>query len=93
MPDVVLCASDMLAQGIIVEASAAGLKVPDDIAVVGFGNAAIAGEMRPTITTVEIDGRRLAQESLQVLRDRLEGKGLEKKTVDLGFTIIGRESA
>lgn len=93
MPDVVLCASDMLAQGIIVEASAAGLKVPEDIAVVGFGNAAIAGEMRPTITTVEIDGRRLAQEIMQVLRERLDGEGFDKKTVDLGFKIIGRESA
>lgn len=93
LPDVVLCASDMLAQGIIVEASAAGLKVPEDMAVVGFGNAAIAGEMRPTITTVEIDGRRLAQETMNVLRERLNGEGFEKKTVDLGFKIIGRESA
>ncbi len=93
MPDVVLCASDTLAQGIIVEASSAGLQVPEDIAVIGFGNAAIAGEMRPTITTVEIDGRRLAQETLQVLRERLNDDGFDKKTVDVGFTIIGRESA
>lgn len=93
LPDVVLCASDMLAQGIIVEALAAGLKVPEDLAVIGFGNAAIAGEMRPTITTVEIDGRRLAQEALTMLRKRLEGDEIDKKVVDIGFKIIGRESA
>src|SRR5690606_15435621 len=35
-PDVVVCGSDHLAQGLIVEAQAAGLRVPDDLGVVGF---------------------------------------------------------
>jgi LacI family gluconate utilization system Gnt-I transcriptional repressor len=67
-PDVVICGSDHLAQGLIIEAHAAGLRVPDDLAVVGFGNSAIAGDMRPTITTVDIDGARIAREAIAAIR-------------------------
>ncbi|HWU02929.1 MAG TPA: LacI family DNA-binding transcriptional regulator, partial [Novosphingobium sp.] len=72
-PDVVVCGSDYLAQGVIVEAQAAGLRVPDQLAVVGFGNSNIAGDMRPTITTVDIDGARIAREAIAAIRRHAEG--------------------
>ncbi len=93
MPDVVLCGSDYLAQGIIVEAEAAGLKVPDDLAVMGFGNSLIAGEMRPTITTVDIDGSRIAREVMSVLRRHGAGEEIPHNSIDVGYRIIARESA
>lgn len=92
-PDVVVCGSDALAQGIIVEAQAAGLRVPDQLAVMGFGNSAIAGEMRPTITTVDIDGARIAREAIAAIRAHsAEGRG-EQRSIDVGFRLIARESA
>lgn len=93
MPDVVLCGSDYLAQGIIVEAEAAGLKVPDDLAVMGFGNSLIAGEMRPTITTVDIDGSRIAREVMSVVRRHGAGEEIPHNSIDVGYRIIARESA
>lgn len=88
-PDVVVCGSDYLAQGIIVEAQFAGLRVPEDLAVVGFGNASLAGEMRPTITTVDIDGGRIAREAIAAI-DRSDSGN---RIVDVGFRLIARESA
>ncbi len=93
MPDVIVCGSDSLAQGIIVEARAAGYNVPDDIAVIGFGNSMIAGEMRPTITSVEIDGARIARETIAVMHRRAAGLTPEETKIDIGFTIVARESA
>ncbi|WOF45442.1 LacI family DNA-binding transcriptional regulator [Sphingopyxis indica] len=93
MPDVVVCGSDYLAQGIIVEAQATGLRIPDDLAVMGFGNSLIAGEMRPTITTVDIDGSRIAREVMAVLRRHGAGEEISHKAIDVGFRIIARESA
>lgn len=92
MPDVVICGSDHLALGMIVEAQNAGLKVPDDLAVMGFGNSAIAGEMRPTITTVDIDGARIAREAMAAIARYQEGQDLSSRTVDVGFRLIARES-
>lgn len=93
MPDVVVCGSDWLAQGLIVEAMASGFKVPDDIAVVGFGNSSVADEMRPTITTIDIDGRRIAREAIALLRRRADGEKIANRSVDVGFRLIARASA
>jgi LacI family gluconate utilization system Gnt-I transcriptional repressor len=93
MPDVVVCGSDYLAQGIIVEALASGLRVPEDIAVVGFGNSSIAGEMRPTITSVEVDGARIAREAIAAIRRHGSSPEKMERWVDVGFKLIARESA
>ena len=89
----VVCGSDYLAQGLIVEAQAAGLKVPEDLAVIGFGNSSIAGEMRPTITTIDIDGARIAREVLAAIRAHSAGEELPRRAIDVGFRLIARESA
>jgi LacI family gluconate utilization system Gnt-I transcriptional repressor len=93
VPDVVVCGSDHLAQGLIVEAQTAGLRIPDELAVVGFGNASIAGEMRPTITTVDIDGGRIAREAMAALLRRAKGGDGGGRRIDVGFRLIARESA
>ena len=92
-PDVVVCGSDYLAQGLIIEAQAAGLRVPDDLAVIGFGNSSVAGDMRPTITTVDIDGARIAREAIAAIRRHSAGEPLAQRVIDVGFRLIARESA
>lgn len=91
-PDVVVCGSDWIAQGLIVEAQAAGIRVPDQLAVTGFGNLRLAGDMRPTITSVDVDGARIAREVMRVLRARAAGEAVEQR-IDVGFRVIARESA
>ena len=92
-PDVVVCGSDWIAQGLIVEAQAAGIRVPDQLAVTGFGNLRMAGDMRPTMTTVDVDGVRVARETLRVLRALSANETLPERRIDVGFRIIARESA
>ncbi|MEP7313288.1 MAG: LacI family DNA-binding transcriptional regulator [Pseudomonadota bacterium] len=92
-PDVIVCGSDVLAQGVIIEAQAAGVRVPDQIAVVGFGNLSIAGDMRPSITTVDVDGARIGREAVAVLRRRAAGEQIVDRHIDVGFRLIARESA
>ena len=91
-PDVVVCGSDHLALGMIIEAQAAGLRVPDDLAVMGFGNSSIAGEMRPTITSVDVDGARIAREVMAAIGRHQQGQGMNTRRVDVGFRLIARES-
>jgi LacI family transcriptional regulator, gluconate utilization system Gnt-I transcriptional repressor len=93
MPDLVICSSDWLAQGVLVEAMAAGVRVPDELAVIGFGNFALAAEMRPTMTTVDIDGARIGREAVELLRRRSRGEPIEQHTIDVGFKLIARDSA
>ena len=92
-PDVVVCASDPLAQGIVVNAQAIGLRVPADLAVIGFGNTRLAEEMHPAITSVEIDGTRIAREAVGILRRRAGGLPQTDRWIDVGFRIVPRETA
>ena len=92
-PDVIIAGSDGLAQGLIVEATHAGFSIPDDLAIMGFGNRSVAADMRPSITTIAIDGARIGQEAARLLHQRSEGQLQDDRILDIGFRIIERESA
>jgi len=54
-PDAIVAASDMMAVGAIVAIEQAGLRVPEDIAVVGYDDSPFAAAMWPALTTVRQD--------------------------------------
>jgi DNA-binding LacI/PurR family transcriptional regulator len=54
-PTAVLCFSDAIAIGVVDAARDAGLRVPDDLSVVGFDDIPMARRMRPALTTVHQD--------------------------------------
>lgn len=93
MGGVIFCSSDQYAQGVITEANARGLRVPQDIAVIGFGDQAFAEHTWPSITTIRVDRDTLGVEAANALLDRFGGGPAGPATIDLGFTLIRRESA
>jgi LacI family gluconate utilization system Gnt-I transcriptional repressor len=88
----VCCSSDGLAQGVMVEAQARGLRVPQDLAVCGFGDADFAAHLHPSLTTVHVDGARIGRLAAQLILDRCNGRAIPDPVVDLGFRIVERES-
>lgn len=88
----VYCSSDGLAQGVLVEAAARGLRVPQDLAVCGFGDADFAAHLRPSLTTVHVDGPQIGRLAARLIIDRCKGKTADQPVIDLGFRIVERES-
>jgi LacI family gluconate utilization system Gnt-I transcriptional repressor len=88
----VFCSSDGLAEGVLTEARARGLRVPEDLAVCGFGDADFAAHLEPSLTTVRIDGARIGLEAAQLLLRRLRGETVDEPVRDVGFEIIERRS-
>jgi LacI family gluconate utilization system Gnt-I transcriptional repressor len=72
--DVVACSSDALAHGVITEAQARGLRVPQDVGVIGFGDLAFARDAHPSITTVRIDGTAIGRQAARFIVERAEGR-------------------
>ena len=91
--DVVVCASDWLAHGAMTEANARGLSIPDDLAVIGFGDLEFATALTPSLTTIAIDGQAIGREAAKLFLERAIGATVEKRLVDVGFTFIPRASA
>ncbi len=94
-PDIdgVFCSSDLLALGLLTEALVLGFKVPDRLAVIGFGDVYFARDLHPALTTVRIDGTRMGKEAARCIVDRVEGRAVPERVIDIGFTIIERASA
>lgn len=91
---VIFCSSDLLAHGAIIEAHSRGLRVPEDIAVIGFGDQDFAADIVPGITTVKVDRAALGQAAATAILNRLQDNSESgEKVLDLGFQILRRGSA
>jgi len=100
--DVVFCSSDVLAHGVMTEAQARGLAMPQDISVLGFGDLPFAAHTHPALSTVRIDGTAIGQQAACFIIDRVDGRVNDRSasgTVpehaliqDIGFTLVARGS-
>ncbi len=92
-PDVVVCSSDTLAAGVMAEAQRRALRVPDDLAVMGFGDLSLAAHLHPALSTVRVGGERIGRQTAQALLASLEDRTASPSRVDVGFEIVARASA
>ncbi len=90
--DVVFCSSDMIAHGVMTEAQARGMSMPEDVAVMGFGDLSFAAHTHPMLTTVHIDGTGMGSQAARFILDRVEGRDVGLRVRDLGFSIVERAS-
>lgn len=91
--DAVFCSSDLLALGVITEAQARGIPVPQQLSVMGFGDLDFAADVLPSLTTVRINGTAIGRQAAQFIVDRAEGRAVKERVVDIGFEIVERDSA
>ncbi|MDX1366693.1 LacI family DNA-binding transcriptional regulator [Pseudomonas sp.] len=94
--DAVMCVSDLSAFGAIMQCHRRGLKVPDDIAIAGFGDFEVSRFCTPTITTVAVApyamGRRAGEMLLVSAKNRREGVPRPKQVCVTGYQVLQRES-
>ena len=91
-PDLVVVASDLLAYELVQRLQADGLRVPQDVAVIGFGDLPMP-TASPDLTTVRIDGTQIADRVLEVLSLRAQGQDVTERRINCGFQIVKRGSA
>ena len=91
--DAVLCTSDTLAIGALMEALPLGLRVPQDIAIAGFGDVELAAELTPSLTTVHLPREEIGRRTADVILRRINGTYDGPAVIDCGYHIIRRESA
>lgn len=74
-PTAIVCGNDQLAFGVLLAAQAKGLRVPEDLSVVGFNNYDFAAHLMPPLTTVSVDLAQLGEQAAEYLLrclDKLE---------------------
>jgi LacI family gluconate utilization system Gnt-I transcriptional repressor len=89
----VFCSADALAVGALYECQRRRLAIPADIAIAGYDDIPIAGQVVPSLTTIRVPRYEIGQRAGAMLCARLAGRTLRKRIIDTGFELVPRESA
>ena len=91
IPDALFCTNDYMAAGAMKALHEAGLKIPDDVAVIGYDNSDLGIGLIPSLTTVDNHFEELGRQLALGVLDLIEGRSSAiKKTVTP--TLVERES-
>jgi LacI family gluconate utilization system Gnt-I transcriptional repressor len=90
--EVLVCGSDAIAQGALAEAQSRGMTVPQDLAVMGFGDFDFSAHTFPSLSTVRIDKKAIGTRAAEAVIASAAGKPVQPKVTDVGFELVQRQS-
>ena len=89
-PTAVFCHSDVMAPGALSYAKRQGLKVPDDLSIIGFDNISLTEFCDPPLTTVAQPRFDIGREAMLLLLDQLQGQSVSSGSRLLDCELIIR---
>ncbi|MFA5015408.1 MAG: LacI family DNA-binding transcriptional regulator [Actinomycetota bacterium] len=92
LPTAVVCSNDLTAVGAMKAFQASGIKVPDDISIIGLDNIALTEIVSPALTTIELERYRIGRIAMELLLNRIRNKKLLKQTCVFKTKLIIRKS-
>lgn len=92
VPTAVFCSNDNMAVGAVKAVQESGLKVPEDISIVGFDNSEFCKYVTPALTTVKKPIREMSMEGAGRLMNILEGHEVKGERIYIPTELVIRES-
>jgi LacI family transcriptional regulator len=89
-PTAIVAAFDLMAAGVLRAAAAAGLRVPDDVSVIGFDDIMLAAHLQPGLTTLRQDKTGLGTAAARALVDLIAGGPDPPAAVTLPVELVVR---
>lgn len=87
------CATDTHAYGVLQGATAAGVQVPEQLAVTGFDDLPFSAASHPSLTSVRLDAHSVGVQAAQALRQLIAGQELTKSKFLLSSELMVRASS
>ncbi len=91
--DAIFCSGDVLAIGAVCEAKRKGLRVPQDIAISGFGDIEFSNGYGIDLTTIKVRGEEIGAHVANIIIGDREEDFIENKAIDVGYDIVRRSTA
>ncbi len=93
LPTALVCSNDIIASGCLKACSDAGIRVPDDLSMVGFDNLPLSAVVDPPLTTIQVSKAQIGRMAVQLLVSRLRGDAdMPSVKVLIGGRLIERNS-
>ncbi|BAQ45791.1 transcriptional regulator [Methylobacterium aquaticum] len=90
--EAVFLVSDISAFGALMECQRRGIRVPQDVRLLGFGDFEIGRQCVPRLSTISVDPDEIGRRTGALLLGLLDGGAGEPAVIDLGFKLLLRES-
>jgi LacI family gluconate utilization system Gnt-I transcriptional repressor len=90
--DCIFCGADSLALGVLMEANARQIRMPEQLKVLGYGDVNFAAWTTPPLTTIRTNGRHIGELAASMLIERIDKAATATRVVDVGFELIERAS-
>lgn len=91
-PTAVFAASDTIALGVMTAARSLGVRVPEDLSIVGFDDVPDAALVTPSLTTVRTPVDRMAAAAVELLVNRIDDPTRPVTRSVIGVALLARES-
>lgn len=91
--DAIFCCNDDLAQGAVFQCQRRGISVPGQLAICGFNDLPGSAWINPSLTSMGTPRYRVGFEAAMLLQAAIRGEVPPARQIDLGFTLMARESA
>ena len=92
LPSAIFVCNDMMAMGVINAANAKGIRIPEDLSIIGYDDIHIAKFMSPSLTTIHQPKYRLGKAAVEALLNRLEKGATDPQVVQLEPTLVERDT-
>lgn len=92
--EAIFFSADSLALAALLECNRRGIRVPEQLAICGFGDYDLSAAVTPSLTTVQIPTGRIGEAAAELILARLDGEAApQASVVDVGFQLQRRGSA
>lgn len=92
-PDAIFCGNDTTALSTMIYLRDRGIRIPDDIGIVGFSNEPFSKVVSPSISTIAQPGFLMGQKAAELILSQIEHRERSYQTLVLPTELIVRESS
>ena len=92
-PDAVFCGNDTTALSIMMYLRDKGIRIPEEVGIVGFSNEPFSKVVSPSISTIIQPGFAMGQKAAELIISKIENKDRNFQTITLPTELVVRESS
>ena len=91
-PTALFCANDEIAVGAMSALSDLGLRVPEDVSIIGFDDSSAASAVRPALTTIRQPFQELARHAVELLLAQIQNRDIVEERILLPTSLVVRDT-
>lgn len=88
----IVCENDVLAMGVYRVCAGKGIRIPEDLSIIGYNNTILASSIQPALTSVDQHVNEMVHKAIELLMMQIRGEPIVDKIIRIAPSLVTRES-